>query len=786
MLKNYFKTAWRNLVKNKVHSFINIAGLAVGMTVAIMIGLWMYDELSFEGNNKNYGSIVQVMESSNIADGISTGSTLPMPLSAELRNKYGSDFKNIASTVTTEQDIVYGNKALSKIGCFAEASFINIITLNTLKGTQTSFNDRSSILLSESLAKAIFGNVDPINKTITLNNSYTQKVTGIYKDIPKNSRFSNVDFIAPIDLVFTSGANADNWYSSSFQIYALMNANANLQQISSKIKNALYENSKDATKPALFLYPMSQWHLYEFKNGQPVSGRMQFVWLFGIIGTFVLLLACINFMNLSTAQSEKRAKEVGIRKTVGSLRKQLIFQFFTESLLTVTFAFALSLLLVQFALPFFNAVADKQMFILGSNSFFWLMSFAFIIITALVAGSYPAFYLSSFKPVKVLKGTFKAGRFAAIPRKALVVLQFTVSVTLVIATIVVFEQIQFAKNRPIGYNRNSLITIPYNASGFQHYTAFRDELLKTGAVTDVSASSSPTTGIWSSADNLNWKGKDPNRQEMFGTILIDPDYGNVVQWQMEEGRSFSRQLITDSSCFVFNEAAIRQMNLKNPIGENVQWHGRNWTIIGVVKDMVMTSPFDPITPTVFLMDDKERSFNVINIRINAHTSAADGLAKIETVFKKFAPSTPFNYKFADQEYALKFAEEERIGKLATVFALLAIFISCLGLFGMASFVAEQRTKEIGVRKVLGASVFNVWNLLSKDFVKLVIISCFIAVPVAYYLSHEWLQNYEYRTEISWWVFAAAGVGALTLTLLTVSFQAIKAAIANPVKSLRTE
>lgn len=786
MFKIYFKTAWRNSTKNKAHSFINIAGLAVGMAVAIMIGLWIYDELSFEKNNKHYDSIVQVMENENIGDGINTGSSMPLPLSAELRNKYGSDIKDIAATTTYEQNIVYGNKALSRIGCYAEPSFVNIITLNIIKGTRASLKDQSSILLSESLAKTIFGNDDPINKTITLNNSFPQKVTGVYKDLPKNSRFNGIAFIAPIDLVIENTGGYDNWFSSAYQVYALLNPNANTQLISSKIKNALYENSKDATKPALFLNPMSQWHLYEFKNGQPVSGRMQFVWLFGIIGTFVLLLACINFMNLSTAQSEKRAKEVGIRKTVGSLRKQLIFQFFSESLLTVAFAFSLSLLIVQLSLPFFNEVADKQMTILWSNMFFWLMVVAFIIITALVAGSYPAFYLSSFKPVKVLKGTFKAGRFAAMPRKALVVLQFTVSVTLVIATIIVFEQIQYAKNRPIGYNRNSLLTIPYDASAFTHYTAFRNELLKTGAVTNVSASSSPTTGIWSGADNLNWKGKDPNRQEQFGTILIDPDYGNVVEWQIKEGRSFSKQLTTDSSGFIFNEAAIKQMNLKNPIGENVQWHGKNWTIIGVVKDMVMTSPFNPSVPTVFLMDDKERSFGVINIRINEAASASDALKKIETVFKKFAPETPFNYKFADQEYALKFAEEERIGKLATVFASLAIFISCLGLFGMASFVAEQRTKEIGIRKVLGASAINLWSMLSKDFIMLVIISCLIAVPVAYYLSYHWLQNYEYRTAISWWIFVAAGVGALMITLLTVSFQSIKAALANPVKSLRTE
>jgi len=786
MFKTYFKTAWRTTIKNKAHSFINITGLSVGMAVAIMIGLWTYDELSFEKNNKNYDHIVQVLENSNIGDGLSTGSSLPMPLSAELRNKYGSDFKKIASTLTYDQNIVYADKAFTKTGCFAEADFVDIITLNILKGTQASLKDRSSVLISKSLAKIIFGNTDPINKIIKLNSSYAQKVMGVYNDFPKNTRFSNVDFIAPIDVLFASSAATNNWLSSAFQIYALLNTNSVPVKVSSKIKNALYENSHDASKPALFLFPMRQWHLYEFKNGEIVTGRMQFVWLFGIIGMFVLLLACINFMNLSTAQSEKRAKEVGIRKTIGSLRKQLIFQFFSESLLMVALAFVLSLLMVQFALPFFNEIADKEMAIFWRDVFFWLISFAFIIITALIAGSYPALFLSSFKPIKVLKGTFKAGRLSAIPRKALVVVQFTVSVTLIIATIVVFEQIQFAKNRPIGYNRNSLITILYNTSEIQNYTSFRNELLNTGAVTSVSASSSPTTGIWSSADNLNWKGKDPNRQEMFGTILIDPDYANVVEWKMKEGRNFSKELKTDSSSFIFNEAAIRQMNLKNPVGEIVQWHGRNWTIIGVVKDMVMTSPFDPITPAVFLMDDKERSFNVINIKINPVMPVSEALSKIETVFKKFASDTPFNYKFADEEYALKFAEEERTGKLATVFAALAIFISCLGLFGMASFVAEQRTKEIGIRKVLGASVANLCGMLSKEFIVLVTISCFIAIPIAYYLSLEWLQNYAYRTKVSVWIFVATAIGSLLITLLTVSFQAIKAAIANPVKSLRIE
>ncbi|HEU5168377.1 MAG TPA: ABC transporter permease [Chitinophagaceae bacterium] len=786
MIKNYFKIAFRNLLRNKVHSFINLAGLSVGMAVVMLIGFWIHDELSFEKYHKNYDHIVQLMEHANIGDGIVTGSSLPMPVSTELQDKYKSDFKSVASTLSYEQNISYDDKAFSKVGCYAEPQFTDIITLKMLKGTQTAFKNTTTILLSESLSKAIFGDVDPINKIVKLNNSYSLQVAGIYADMPKSTQFSDVNFIAPIDLLFADGRSMDNWYSSSFQIYALLNSNGDDKQISSKIKDVLFKHSKDATKPILFLNPMSQWHLYEFKNGKTVAGRMQFVWLFGIIGLFVLLLACINFMNLSTARSEKRAKEVGIRKTIGSSRSQLIGQFFSESFLVVITAYIFSLLIVQLVLPWFNEASGKQMNILWTNSVFWLFGLSFCFFTGLIAGSYPAIYLSSFKPVKVLKGTFRAGRFAAIPRKVLVVVQFSVSVTLIIGTIIVFRQIQFAKNRPIGYDRNRLITFPFNSSEMEHYDAFRNELLQTNGVTDISKSSSPMTGIWSSADNLEWKGKDPNRQEMFGTILIDPEYEKVVNWQMKEGRNFSKQFITDSFSFIFNEAAIRQMGLKDPVGQMIKWHGKNWKVIGVVKDMVMTSPFDAVVPTVFLINDKERSFNVINLKINSSISVSEALNKIETVFKKFNPGSPFNYKFADQEYAIKFTGEKRIGNLATFFATLAIFISCLGLFGLASFVAEQRTKEIGVRKVLGASIFNLWQLLSKEFVILVFISFLIATPVAYYFMHNWLQNYQYRTELSPWIFVVAAVGALLITLLTVSFQSIKAAIANPVKSLRTE
>ena len=786
MLITYIKTGWRNLSRNKVSSFINIGGLAAGMAIAMLIGLWISDELSADRSNRNYDHIVQVMEHTSIGQGLATGSTLPMPLSKELRSRFGSDFKKIAATYTPEHTIVYNNKAFLETGCYTEPDFVDIISLQMITGNQSALANLNSILIDESLSKTLFGKDDPINKVIKLNSSYVLKVGGVYKDIPGNSRFSELHFITRIEQVFADGSGMDNWFSNSFPIYALTNENSQLQIVSNKIKNILFEHSRDATKPALFLHPMREWRLYEFKNGVLSAGRLQFVWLFGTIAVFVLLLACINFMNLSTAKSEKRAKEVGIRKTIGSSRGRLVGQFFSESFAVVIASFLVSLLLVELALPGFNQLSGKQMIFPWTNSFTWLLSAGFCLFTAIVAGSYPAIYLSSFQPVKVLKGTFRAGRSASLPRKVLVVLQFTVSITLIIGTLIVFRQIQYAKNRPVGYDRNNVVSIPYNPIQPSQYKSLRNELLRSGAVTGVSAASSPATGIYSSADNLDWKGKDPNRQELFGTILVDPDFGDVLGWKIKEGRNFSQDFLTDSSAFLFNEAAIKQMGLEHPLGETVKWHGRNWTIIGVVKDMVMRSPFDPIVPTVFLMDDKERSFNVINMKINPSLPVRESLKKIEAVYKQILPEAPFNYQFADQEYAFKFADEERIGKLALVFTTLAIFISCLGLFGMASFVAEQRTKEIGIRKVIGASVFDLWALLSKEFVILVTIACILAMPVAYYFLHQWLLNYAYHTEISWWIFAAAGSGALLLTLATISYQSIRAALLNPVKSLRSE
>jgi putative ABC transport system permease protein len=507
--------------------------------------------------------------------------------------------------------------------------------------------------------------------------------------------------------------------------------------------------------------------------------------MFGIIGLFVLLLACINFMNLSTARSEKRAKEVGIRKTVGSLRKQLIFQFFYESLLTVTIAFAISILLARLALPFFNDISGKELNILWNTAGFWLIGAAFILFTAIISGSYPALYLSSFKPVKVLKGTFKAGRFAAIPRKVLVVSQFSVSVALIIGTIIVYQQIQYAKNRPVGYSRANLLTVFLSGQGVHdHFDVVKNELLQNGAAASVAESESPTTGIWNTSSGVSWPGKDANLSTDFGVVAGSFDYGKTIGWELKEGRDFSKEFPADSSAVILNEAAVKFMNLENPVGHTITWWDQPLKVIGVVKNMVIESPYNESRPIIYPLLSSPG--NVAVIKINPSESAAAALAKIEPVIKKYNADQPFEYNFVDDEYAKKFGDEERVGKLSGASTILAIIISCLGLFGLTSFVAEQRKKEIGVRKVLGASVFNVWNLLSKDFVLLVFIAFFIAIPISYYFMNEWLQNYNYHISISIWVFIIAGIGLVLITILTVSFQAIKAAVANPVKSLRTE
>ena len=796
MLKNYFKVAWRNLTGNKFFSFINIGGLAIGMTVVMLIALWIWDELSYDQQNKHYDRVAQVMRQTTINGETGTGFPSPIPLAEELRKNYKNDFSHVVLSWWNREHILsFEDHKFTRIGKFMEPDAPEVLSLNMLKGDWGALKDPSAILLSSSAARAIFGDKDPMDKTMRIDNKMAVKVTGVYDDIPDNSKFRNVAFIASWDMLAASDdlvkAVRTNWGFDAAEIYVQLAANADLDKVSAKIRRVEFDRIKDskelvAYKPMALLQPMRKWHLYaEWKNGVNTGGAIQYVWLFGAIALFVLLLACINFMNITTARSEKRAKEIGIRKAIGSLRRQLISQFFAESLAVVLLSFGISLLLMQATLPFFNEIADKKMSIPWTSALFWITGILFCLFTGLVAGSYPAFFLSSFKPVKVLKGSFKTGKLTALPRKILVVLQFATSIILIICTIVVFEQIQFARNRPIGYKTDGLLQLQMNSPEFfGHEQALRNDLIKSGVVVEMAESSSPPTGVWSSRSGFDWKGKSPGLQTEFGAIAVTKEYGKTVGWQLKAGRDFSADFASDSSSLIINEAAAAFMNLKSPVGENIKWNEENYKVIGVVKNMVVESPYERPGPIVYTL--KNEKLNFILLKLNPAMRAHEALEKIRVFFENYSPSSPFDYKFVDDNFAKKFAAEERIGKLATFFSALAIFISSLGLFGMALFMAEQRRKEIGLRKVLGASVFDLWKLLSKDFVILVFISFLIAIPIAWPTMHNWLHHYEYRTSISLWVFVLTCLAALFIAIGTVSFQAIKAAMANPAKGLRAE
>lgn len=794
MIKNYFKIAFRTLTKNKAYSFINITGLAMGMAVATLIGMWVYDEISYDRYHKNYDRIAQVMQHQTRNGEIGTQDSNPYPLGEELRRNYGTDFKHVLMASWNVPHILnYGDKKISKRGMYIEPAAPEMLTLNMRKGTWAGLKEPYSIILSESAAKTFFGDADPMDKVIKMDNNQNLRVTGIYEDLPYNSTFRQLEFIAPWSLheILNPSLKTmeDPWRPNNYQIFVQLADNADFENVSAKIRDVKKKNIRKEQlkfKPDVFLNPMSKWYLYStFKNGQRVGGRIENVWLFGMIGAFVLLLACINFMNLSTARSEKRAKEVGIRKAVGSVRSQLITQFFSESFLVVAFAFVVSILLVLLILPYFNEVADKKLEMLWTNPVFWLVAACFSLLTAVIAGSYPALYLSSFQPVKVLKGAYKAGRFAALPRKTLVVVQFTVSIILIVGTIVVYRQIQFAKNRPVGYNRDGLLTIYLSTPDIHtHFDVVRNELKSLGAIAEMAESSSPTTNSWSSTSGLEWTGKDPAQSIDFHYNEISYGYGETVGWKFVDGRDFSKDFASDSTGLVVNETAAKFMGLKNPVGENLTWFKSPVKIIGVIKDMVIDSPYEAPRPQIYNLAKEQGG--IVNLKINPAMNASEALKKIEIIFKKYDPGVPFQFYFVDEEYAGKFYDEVRIARLTTFFSILAVLISCLGLFGVASFLAEQRTKEIGVRKVLGASVVSVWSLLSRDFVMLVAIAFLIATPVSYYFLEGWLQKYQYRTDVSWWIFMVTGLGTMMVTLLTVSFQAIKAALANPIKSLRSE
>jgi ABC-type antimicrobial peptide transport system permease subunit len=577
-----------------------------------------------------------------------------------------------------------------------------------------------------------------------------------------------------------------DWTDVSIRTFVLLKPNTRLADINSKIKNIVIKYSGGRSKDESFLYPVSQLRLYsKFVDGKPTGGRIETVRLFTLIAVFILLIACINFMNLSTARSEKRAKEVGIRKVAGALKKSLIAQFLIESIIISAIAGFIALIIVQFSLPAFNQLTQKQLFIDYTNFNFWLICIGFVMFTGMLAGSYPAFFLSNFKPVAVLKGTFKKVNALVTPRKILVVSQFTFAIILVISTIIIVQQIKYAQERNSGYDKNNLAYVFIEGDIPKNYQLIKNELMNSGTAIAVSQTMAPLTQSWSSGMSLNWQGKDPNTRPTFDRSTTDGGIIKTAGLELVQGRDIDiNKYPTDSTACIINESAAKIMNFKNPIGQLVFDDPINWHIVGVIKDFILQSPYDKTRPIIF--KGPKYGSNVLNIKFNSRYSTAQNLATAEKIFKKYNPAYPFEYHFIDEEYAKKFSDQQQTGILAGLFAGLTIFISCLGLFGLATYMAESRIKEVGVRKILGASVSNITALLSKDFVKLVVISIFIASPISWYFMKQWLMGFDYRIHISWFVFAMAGLTAIIIALITVSFQAIKAAIANPVTSLRSE
>jgi len=796
MLKNYLLIGWRNIIKAVGSSAIHVCGLAAGMAVAILIGIWIYNELNFNKSFANYDRIAQLYHNITFGEDVMAIPDLPAALGEAIRNKY-PEVEDVAITSGQGEHILsYQDVKLSESCLFVEPQFLTLFSITANQGT-TNLNDIHSILISKSLASALFSDNQPIGKVIRLDNRDLLTVVGVFDDFLSNTEFTDIKVLLPLNYHFSINEEhrkqQQSWDAFHFECFVLLNKHASLEQAESKLKTILYDNTSaegKALHPAGFLYPMRNWHLYDgIKNGDGTDRNIRFVWMFGTIGVCVLLLACINFMNLSTARSERRSREVGIRKVMGSVRYQLVFQFLSESLLIVLISFLLAVGLAALALPWFSELAGRKMIFPLYDPRFVVGSLLLILVTGLLAGSYPALYLSSFNAIKVLKGTFKAGRSATIPRKILVVFQFTTSIVLIVVTVFVFLQLQHAKNRPVGFDREGIVHIAIRTDELAkaNYNALRHELLATGVVDNMGTSDFPVTGAMSADASLSWEGKDPAQHPLIAMNSCSHDFPKTNGFQLVEGRDFSRDFISDSSAILVNEmmAKLISENEKSVVGKKITFgNDKEREIVGVIKDQVRWTPFMKQSSHLYFVSYNAAKF--ITVRLNPNVSTHDALKQIEAAIKKFDAGDPFEYEFLDDDYAQQFRHEERIGTLAIVFSVLAIFISCIGIFGLATFSASQRTKEIGIRKVMGASVFNIWRMLSSDFVTIVAIAVLLSTPLAYYFTNQWLEQYEYRVDISWLVFIVTDILVLSITLLTVSHQALAAALTDPVKSLRSE
>ncbi|WP_447766654.1 ABC transporter permease [Sphingobacterium faecium] len=786
MIRNNFKIAWRNLLKSKGYATINIIGLAIGMAAVLMIAIWIQNQSQFDNFYSNKDNLYRVWNKYEDVGQIGMSNITSGPASVTLKAEYPEVEHAARVYWNVDRLLSFDENKIKSKGTEVDPSFMEMFDFKLLKGNRSQvLSGPQNIILTESLSKKIFGDTDPLNKTLILDNKEPYQVSGIIADLPSNTDF-DFNYLIPL----TKADNySPNWNTSTFMTYIQLKDGTDVDAFNKKLKNIIAKKTNNELKGSLFLYPLSKMHLYsKFEQGVPVGGKIDQVKLVAGLGFLILLIACINFVNLSTARSQKRAKEVAVRKVVGAQRSSLITQFLTESVLLSIIAGMLSIGLTFLALPFFNKILDKPLIFSISDPMIWISLVVFILLTGVFAGLYPAFVLSSFKPIKSLKVFGKSKKLALNFREVLVVFQFGIALILIIATLIVRNQIEYAGKRDIGYSPSQLIEIPMEGDMTKNYEVIKSELINKNIAHAVTRTGwSITRNASNSSGNFSWEGATPEQGKkiVFNIGKAESDFVKTLGLKVLEGRDIDfERLASDSLSVLVNEAAIKEMKLKNPIGSILKWGSNTFTIVGVINDYINDSPYSPVTP-LLIYPAKEWMLNMV-VRTNPSLPIEHNLKQMEEILKKFNPAYPFEYKFVDQQFAIKFKEQQQTAQLALIFSGLAIFISCLGLFGLVSYIAELRTKEIGIRKVLGASVTGITAMLSRDFVKLVLIAILLASPIAWWIMSKWLEDFSYRIEIRWWIFAVAGIAALTIAILTVSTQAIRAANTNPIKTLRDE
>lgn len=785
ILTNYYKIAWRNLFRYKIFSLINISGLAIGMASAILILLWIANEFSYDQFHEKKDRIYILENRGKYEGKLEVFTGVPQALAPALKADYPQIEEVARINGTAPFTLTVNGKVFEgKEGMMTDPGFLKMFSYPLAEGNPaTALNTPRSMVITEGFAKNLFGNDDAMGKLIRVDsNNFT--VTGVMKDPPKNTWF-NSQYLIPFSYMKDAGWYNPSWKDFSILTFVLLKSGVTEKAADASIRNVIRTHVPEVDNE-VFLHPLSKWRLYSrFENGKIVGGGIETVRLFAIIGAFILLIACINYMNLGTAQSIRRAKEVGIRKVIGAMRTSIVLRFLGESILVTFLSGILGLIIVQMTIGGFNWLTWDNLTVPYSNPYFWLGIGAFILVTGIIAGSYPAFYLSNFRPISVLKGTFKTAYSLVSIRKILVVVQFSFAIAFIICTIIIYRQIQYGRDRDPGYNRDHLAFVYVKGEINKRYALIRRDLLNSGAATVVTRSNSPITDTWSGDDSYTWQGKDPKTRMYFAEFHADNDFLTTMGLTLTAGRAINTYMYpTDTTAILLNESAAKIMDFKYPIGQVVTNKQGNWTVIGVVRDFVAGSPLRTVPPMI--IQGPKNWFGAVSFRLNPRYAIADDMQKVEAIFKKYNPDYPFVYRFVDQEDAQKLENERRTGIQSMLFGGMAILISCLGLFALAAYTAESRIKEIGVRKVLGASVTGIATLLSGDFLKLVGISFVVASPLAWWVMHSWLENYSYRIRIGWPVFVITGLFSMGIALITVSYQAIRAATANPVTSLRSE